>query len=126
MAVKVDRELRDGYVFVRFEGQESYDDAFGFWKELLQESEVRDERYFLVVSEPRKSLTPHEVQMLCLEIAKMGKGRTIAYVDPHREDYGANMAGEKVAVNRGMNTQVFTSEKEAMEWLRMNRGNQPG
>ena len=124
MAVNVDCELREGYVFVRFEGQESYDDALVFWKKLLQESEVRNERYFLVVGEPRKPLTPHEVQMLCLEIARMGKGRTIAYVDPHREDYGANMAGEKVAVNRGMNTQVFTSEKEAMEWLELHRENQ--
>lgn len=121
MAVKVDRELRDGYVFVRFEGQESYDDARRFWMELLLESEVKDEANFLVVGEPRKSLTPYEVQMLCLEIAKMGKGKTIAYVDPHREDYGANMAGEKVAVNRGMNTQVFTNEKEAMEWLELHK-----
>ena len=126
MAVKIDRELRDGYALVRFDGQESYEDALCFWKELLQESEVRDEKYFLVVGEPKKPLTPYEVQMLCLEIARMGKGKTIAYVDPHREDYGANMAGEKVAVNRGMNTQVFTSEKDAKEWLELHRENQPG
>lgn len=126
MAYKVSHEPGDGFVHVRFEGQESYGDALDFWKGLLLESEFRNERFFLVVGEPRKPLTPHEVQMLCLEIARMGKGRTIAYVDPHREDYGANMAGEKVAVNRGMNTQVFTSEKEAMEWLRMHMENQPG
>lgn len=123
MAVKVSHELREGYVLVKFEGQESYEDAYLFWKHLLQESEIRDQQKIIVVGEPRAPLTPCEVQMLCLEIAKMGKGRIIAYVDPHKEYYGANMAGELVAVNRGMNTQVFTNEKEAVEWINLYTGN---
>jgi len=118
MSYRVSHEIKDGYVLVRFEGQQSYDDAHRFWKDLLEDGDLRDQQRFIVVGVPEKTLNQAEVRMLCLEIARMGKGKTIAYVDPNRADYDTNMYGEEVAVNRGMNTQIFTSEDEAVAWLR--------
>jgi hypothetical protein len=117
MVYKASYEKRDGYIFARFEGQETYDDAFRFWTDLLKDGVYRDQERFLVISKPTKALTLNEVRLLCVEIAKMSKGKAVAYVDPDEEAFRVNAAGEEIAIHRGRNNRTFRDEKEALEWL---------
>jgi hypothetical protein len=121
MVYNTSYEKREGYLFARFEGQESYEDAFRFWTDLLKEGEFKDQPRLLVLCEPKKALNHYEVQMLCAEIAKMSKGKAIAFVDPHEETFRVNAGGETVVMNRGGNARVFMNEKEAVEWLVENK-----
>jgi hypothetical protein len=120
MVYKASYEKREGYVFARFEGQESYEDAFKFWTDLLKDGTFKDQERFLVSSKPKKALNHNEVRMLCLEIAKMSRGKSVAYVDPNEEAFHENSYGETVAINRGRNARAFRDEKNAVEWLMEN------
>ncbi len=122
MAVSVDCELKDGYVLVRFRGQESYEDVHRFWEKLLLESEFKDHKRFLVVVEPVKRLDLYEAEKLCLDLAKMGRGKIIAYVDPCEKEFHKVVAGATIITNRGVNNKVFTSEEEASDWIRQYSG----
>ena len=117
MSYKTRYEKRDGYLFARFEGQQSYEDAVRFWTDLLNESDFKDYNKFLVVGEPIEELSLYEVQLLYTEIAKMSKGKAIAYVDPNDENFLVNSYGEKVVSKSERNARAFRNEKDALDWL---------
>lgn len=117
MAVSVECELKDGYVLVRFRGQESYEDVHRFWEKLLLESEFKDRKRFLVVAEPVKGLNLYEAEKLCMDLAGIARCKIIAYVDPYEKEFDKVVAGAKIIANRGVNNKVFNSEKDAADWL---------
>ena len=117
MSYKTRYEKRDGYLFARFEGQQSYEDAVRFWTDLLKGSDFRDYNRFLVIGEPIEELSLYEVQLLYTEIAKMSKGKAIAYVDPNDENFLVNSYGEKVVSKSERNARAFRNEKDALDWL---------
>jgi hypothetical protein len=117
VAYKVRYKKREGYLFVRIEGPESYDDALRFWKDLQLEADAQDYTRFLIVDEVTGVLNTLQIHLLSTEIAKLHSGRTIAYVDPKEESYSANKYGETVVSTRGVNGRLFKNETDAMEWL---------
>ena len=117
MTYKTSYEKRDGYLFACFEGQQSYEDAVKFWTDLLKGSDFKDYRKFLVIGEPIEELNLYEIQMLYSEIAKMGKGKVIAYVDPNEDNFPVNSYGETVVSKSERIARAFKNEKDALDWL---------
>jgi hypothetical protein len=117
MAYKVRYEDRQGYLFVHISGPESVDNAVQFFKNLRLKADAEHYEAFLIVDEVTGVLTAGEVYQLSTEIAKLHRGNIIAFVDPKEHTYSANAYGGTIVANRGVITDVFKSEKEAIEWL---------
>jgi hypothetical protein len=120
MSYKVRYEDRKDYLFVHIAGPESYDNAIQLFQDLRKKTDTEHYKAFLIVDEVTGALSAGETYRLSTEIAKIHRGNIIAFVDPKEHTYNANAYGGTVVANRGVITEVFTNEKDAMEWLHLN------
>ena len=112
-------EERDSYLYAYVSGKDSMEAALVYWQEIIDAGKKLKHNKILVEENLQGSpdtLDYFEFGRFLAKIAGDWKFR-IAFVDHHEDHVADNYFAENVAVNRGVNTKVCTSIKEAEDWL---------
>jgi hypothetical protein len=120
MPYRLTYERRVGYLHVRMEGEESFEEAVRFWQALSDISIAEGITRFLIIDTVVGRLNTFQHFEISKLVASLFLGKRIAYVDPKEETFDANSFGETVIQNRGGIAKVFRLEDDARQWLLAN------
>jgi hypothetical protein len=112
-------EHRKGYLYAYGQAKkDSFDVSLGFWKEVAIYCKENGFTKVLVEEDFDTDNSMIDTYEIMTQGQKMGlAGVKIAFVDCHPEQMNTNLFAETVARNRGISGKVFSSVKEAEEWL---------
>lgn len=118
---KLEIEPHEDYLFAYYEaGKDSISLSNKLWKEISVQMKNHGFSKLLVV-ENIKDNPGSVIEMYSIVNAavRLGfAGKSVAFVDLVEEHYSANQFGETLAVNLGVNAQIFKTIEEAQKWLK--------
>jgi len=111
---------RGDYVYVLVGGDKlTANIAAGYWNEIAQKCFELDCRKVLIEKNFKESVGPDEMLHMADHVGSLLPNRRIAFVDRYSHD-SINELGKRLARNRNVVMQIFTSVEDAERWLRAN------
>lgn len=117
---KLTMEERDGYLYALAGGEKlTAQISAAYWNEIAGRCFETDCYRILIEKDFVEAVGPEEMLRMADYLGNLLPGRRIAFVDRRRHD-PINELGKKLARNRDVMMQVFTSVEDAQKWLRAN------
>jgi len=110
-------EERDGYLYFHVSGHDSLPKAVKYWTILSEKCKEFGCKKVLFIEDCENQLSALEIYELCVLLPDLLKGLKVAFLDRVSGMDAENKFGENVAVNRGVNGQIFNNEADAVSWL---------
>ena len=126
MSYELFLQEKENYLHFQVTGENQPDTVRGYLADILKECMKRGTTWILVEENLRgPGLSVLDIFRISAEGTQNANGhlRRVAYVDSNPDHSYANMKfATTVASNRGLNVRMFSSVKEAEEWLRLSNG----
>ena len=111
------------YLFALVHGdQYGYEVLSGFLKDIADECKRRNFRKVLIEENISATASKEDVYRTASELPELGfAGIRMAYVDRFTDQKEINEFGHDVAVDNGIDVQIFATQAEADAWLTSNQ-----
>ncbi len=116
---KITFEYLPTYLHARVEGERyNYEILMQYFTEIVEECKEKKFNKVLVEEDISETTSMLDIFRTASELGQIGFTRiTLAFVDHHSRQSELNKFGLLVAVNRGLDVQIFDTVKDAGKWL---------
>lgn len=111
-------EARDGYLYARLEGADSYDASLEYWSLIGKKCQELGLRRVLVHENLTGTIDEVEMYEIVTKYMEAGfLGVEVALYDDNPDDHLINALGQMIATNRGALVMLFPTLQEALAWV---------